>query len=396
MKKIVLFLLGASLLLNAALGVLVLAGSAAAPPTTPAARPAATRATLPAIDATIWPTLQAGTLPELVRNLRQAGFPPEVVRAVAAGRIEEIFAARMKALFPGSDQLPFWKNLPSDPAFLAASAKLNRERQVALREALGPDADPGDPMRDLLQGRRVDGLPPDKATEIRRILGEFDDKRSEIYATGTSSIDREKIVALDRTQREAIARVLTAPELEEFDLRNSNTARSLRTDLFAFNPTEEEFRTLFRLRQPFDEKFSFSSGMPSPEVMRERNDAQRLLNEQIKAAFGAERYAEYERTTSYDYRQTSQLVARLELPADTTRRLWDVQQAFQQRRAELYRGVSTAEDRAALNARLATLQTEALAQVTPLLGSTRAVEAYRQYGGMWITNLVPRPPPPRN
>ena len=33
-----------------------------------------------------------------------------------------------------------------------------------------------------------------------------------------------------------------------------------------------------------------------------------------EVALGADRFAEYERATDYNYRQTSQLVARLELP----------------------------------------------------------------------------------
>jgi len=394
MKKLVLFLLGTSLLLNLALAALYLAGSGAGSATPPVA-PAASESKRPAplaIGEHIWPSLQADALPELVSNLRAAGFPPDMVRAIAAARLEEIFNARMKALFPSFDQMPFWKNQPNnDPALMAAAIKLSRERQLALREALGADGMADDPVRQMLQGRRMDHLPPDKAAEVLRVITEFDDKRSELYATGASLIDREKITALDKAQHDAIARLLTPQELEDFDLRNSNTARQLRNDLTAFNPTEAEFRALFRLRQPFDEQFNYNyTGMPSQELMRQRSDAQRLLNEQIKAALGAERGADYERTTDYNYRQTSQLVTRLQLPPETTNQVWAVQKDLQQRAMDLMRDRSLVGE--ARTQQLTALQQEATNKLTPLLGGARGMEAYRQYGGSWMQMLQPRPP----
>jgi hypothetical protein len=230
---------------------------------------------------------------------------------------------------------------------------------------------------------------------IRRLFRDYDDKRSEIFASAVVyNIDRDKIAALEKAQHDAIARVLTPQELENFDLRNSNTARQLRYDLGAFNPTEAEFRTLFRLRQPFDEQFSnsFSGVMPpSQEAMRQRSDAQRLLNEQIKAALGPERGAEYQRTTDYNYRQTSLIVARLELPPETTNSVFAVQQDLQQRARDTMMNRSLAPD--ARTQQLAELQQEATAKLTPLLGGASGFEAYKQYGGSWMQMLQPRPPP---
>jgi hypothetical protein len=396
MKKLVFVLLGASLLFNLALATLYFAGSTPAPASRPvaAADPRFTEPARPTIDANLWPSLQADALPELVRNLRDAGFPPELVRAIAAARLEEAYGARMKALFPGADQLPFWKNQPTDPKVYTASVNLQRERQLALREALGKDSEPGDSVSDALRGRSLDGLPPDKAEDIRRLFRDYDDKRSEIFASGVVyNMDRDKIAALEKAQHDAIARVLTPQELEDFDLRNSNTARQLRYDLGAFNPTEAEFRTLFRLRQPFDEQFSnsYSGGMPSQEAMRQRSDAQRLLNEQIKAALGPERGAEYQRTTDYAYRQTSLIVARLELPPETTNSVFAVQQDLQQRARDTMMNRSLAPD--ARTQQLAELQQEATAKLTPLLGGASGFEAYKQYGGSWMQMFQPRPPP---
>ena len=42
---------------------------------------------------------------------------------------------------------------------------------------------------------------------------------------------------------------------------------------------------------------------------------------------------------------------------------------------------------------LTALQQEAITRVTPLLGNSNRLTAYKQYGGSWIDSLVPRPQP---
>lgn len=398
MRKLALTLLGVSVLLNFALAALFIAGSNSAPVrvTGIATVPVAKKPLLPAIDARIWSSLESPGLSDLVRNMRAAGFPPEIVRAIAVARLDEASAGRLRALFPRSENLPYWKTQASDPNQMAMAMKLHRERQQALREVLGPDNDPDDPFRQVTQGRRVDGLPPDKAEAIRRIFQEFDDKRTEAYSSGLYNIERDKIAALEKAQHDAIARVLTPGELEEFDLRNSNTSRMMRYELSAFNPIEAEFRALFRLRQPFDEQYNnfyTYTGLPPPDQQRQRADAQRLLNEQIKSALGPERGADYERATDSNYRQTSQLVARLELPPDTTNQIWAVQKDLQQRAMDLMRNGELAPT--VRMQQLAGLQQEAVGKLTPLLGGARGLEAYKQYGGSWMQMLQPRTGPPR-
>ena len=50
-------------------------------------------------------------------------------------------------------------------------------------------------------------------------------------------------------------------------------------------------------------------------------------------------------------------------------------------------------DRTKLGEQLKALQQEAETRLAPLLGGPRGVEAYKQYGGSWLTGMVPRTPP---
>jgi hypothetical protein len=127
----------------------------------------------------------------------------------------------------------------------------------------------------------------------------------------------------------------------------------------------------------------------TPELSRSYGEAQKAMKDQIKAALGPERAAEYERATDSNFRRTSQLVARLELPAATATSLYDLQQEFSKRRMESSRSVTSREE---FVEKQKALQAEASARVASLLGDPSRVELYKQYGGNWLQNMVPRPP----
>ena len=388
MKKLLSLVLAVSLLLNLALIWLIFGGNeppaaavATAPSIPPPTRP-------PALEVSIWPGLQTNDLPELIARLRAAGFPPHLVRAIVAAQLDENFAARRRVLDAGTENLPFWKTRPPDPRINLAFLQLEREKQTTLRQLFGPDSETDDPLSQIIQNRRVQGLPPDKVESIRSLLREFDEQRDDIYASGTYSMVREKLPALEKAQRDAIVRLLTPQELAEYDLRTSNTASSLRNELAAFNPTEAEFRAIFQLRQPFDEQFNsnFAATPPSSEQMQRREEAQKLLNEQIKAALAPDRAAEYERAIDDNYRQTSQLVARLELPPETAGQVYAVEKDVQQRLLAYYGNETLSPEQR--SQQLAALRQEVEAKLTPMLGA-QGFEAYRQYGGSWMQSLTP-------
>lgn len=392
MKPLPLVLLAGSLGLNAALVVTLLLGLAPSAPAPVAAPPAPERplaAVTPAIDAETWKGLATGALPDLVARLRREGFPPEVIRAIAGSQINQHFAARRKALDPAGDSRPFWKDQGHDVSYQVALRQLFREQRAALREVLGADAEPNDPLTDLYRNRSFTYLPAEKAVDLRQLLQEFDERRADAYSGGVN--DRTKINAVEKEQAEAIAALLTPDELREYKLRSGNTANSLRDLLSAFDPTEEEFRALFQLREPIDEKYGGSQGMlPSDAIMRERGEAERAANAQFKATLPPDRAAAFDRATDFNYRRTSQFIARLDLPPETTDRVWQAQKQFEQRRNDIYR-TATPEQRATM---LPALQREALAAVAPLIGGERNLDAYKQYGGSWLQSLVPAPRPP--
>ena len=195
--------------------------------------------------------------------------------------------------------------------------------------------------------------------------------------------------------------VLSPEELEAYDLRASPTANQLRYNLTAFDATEDEYRAIFKVQRAYDEQLrdlapTLGSGPLTPEQSRARQTIQEQLNADLKAALGDQRYADYQRAMDYNYRQTTQLVARLNLPPQTANELYAVQKEMEQRRMNFAASANgTALTREQAMDQMTALQQEATARVTSALGgNAAALEAYKQYGGSWLANLVPRPPRP--
>lgn len=402
MKPIALIGLCASLALNVGLLGLLLVGAASSSSPAPAAaavdataaKTAKSAPSAPAFDEATWSSLRSENLPEMVARLRAAGFPPELVRALMLAQLQEKYAARRKAIDPEADRRPFWSANFMDTRMMQAMRDLGKQQQKELRELLGPDAEPTDAMNNIYQGRRLDGISPDKLPEVRRILRDFDEARADVYGTGgmIGPEQQKKLAALDRDQRAALTAALSPAEAAEFELRNSDTARNLRYQLSAFNPTEEEYRTLYKLQAAYDDQFGRIYGLIPPDEQRRRSDAQRELNDQMKAVLGPVRAADYERASDYSYRQTSQLVARLELPPETTQKVYDVQKDIQTQLQSIYTSSSpmSAGER---DAKMATMLKEAETKVTAILGQ-RGFEAYKNNGGSWMQSLRPRPATP--
>jgi hypothetical protein len=386
-------LLAVSLALNALLLAFLGAGIFSPSPTTAAANgrgvptPAATAVAASTTARDAWNEVHATDLAAQVARLRAEDFPPAVIRAILTAQIREQFAARRKAIEAAEAEQPYW--LPMrDPKTQAELRALARDEQKALKELLGPDAENN--IAAALR-RIMPELSPEKIEQLAQIRERYLEQRSALYAnvSGPTLPDEyEKINALDKAMRGEFAAVLTPQELEDYNLRDSRTAVQLRNNLAAFNPTEQEFRTLFKLQSAFDEQYGQMGPGMSSDQMRARSEAQRQLNEQIKAALGGERYADYQRSTDYNFRRTTQLVARLNLPPETANELYALQQSVQQQAMDARRMATSPSER---TAQLSALATDAEAKLLAKLGPS-GLEAYQQYAGSWLNNLAPRPP----
>ncbi len=405
--KLASLLLASSLLANAVLCVVVVNRSGRDSDPAVAGKPSASlpaeKSAIATVDADhpdpeTWTGLTGGDPAATIARLRDEGFPPSLQRAILAALITERFSDRHQALANLISAQPWWRgNLygSTDGAkILAARQQLQREEKEALEQILGPDAGRSDYAR-ARQARSFGDLPGGKASELDRITSDYNELMSEVR-NGSQGIllpeDRAKLAYLDEQKRADIAKLLSPDELLEYDLRSSPSAGLLRYQLAAFGPTEEEFRTLFKLQQAFDAKFGNPEFLTA-EQRRDRNLAQADLLKQAEAVLPPDRYAELKEKTDPSYLAANAVVTRLQLPPTATAEIVAIQKDISKRADAVRSDRSlTPQQR---NSQFRALGSEAVARLTPTLGDA-GLTAYKQSGGGWIGGLLlpPTPPPP--
>jgi len=102
-----------------------------------------------------------------------------------------------------------------------------------------------------------------------------------------------------KEEAEALRRILTPEEVFQYEVRASATGYRMRWELEGFNPTEQEYLAVFKLRKPFEDAFPPEmAGSGTDAEKAKRTEAEKQVKEQIKQTLGAERYALFRRIST--------------------------------------------------------------------------------------------------
>lgn len=267
----------------------------------PASTPASTHASTHAL-----PAPEPADLAVFVNQLRFAGLPERALRALIDAEIDERFRVREAALL-GRKQLAHWWQSDPTPVPLEtrrAQLELRREKSRLRFELLGPDPETAD--ADSL-------LSPAKQMQAYAITADYRDILREIGVLPSGHRPRlllpaeaAAIKALEAQRDAELAALLTPGERAHHELRTSPALEQVRQRLHGFEGTDEELRAVFAF---------FRAQEPAN---RGRGVTDEMLGEQLKAALGEKRYAEFEHAYDFELNNLRQLVARTGLPADTT------------------------------------------------------------------------------
>ena len=313
--KILPAVLAASLLANAAAIVVYLAQSAdAAKTSASAASKIAPRVTVAASDDALRAALAKGD----AAALAAAGVPADVARDLALGRsVARIVDKSRAAQSKGATDSRWWRSRATTPAGREQQLAVKREFNDALAAAFGPDAG----GLSAADGGQLDFLSPEKRAALRRITQDYDEMMAAVSGGGIQlASDKEKLRLLKAERERDIAGLLTPEEQLAYDMRTSPTAGMVRARYGDGIETEDDFRKIYTLQKAFDDKYPLDAmnGRVTPDLMKQRNDAQRQLQDDIRVALGEDKYAALRRATDSDLRTVDSLVSRLNLPPATT------------------------------------------------------------------------------
>ena len=344
-----------------------------------------------------------GNDPEVLRDLlRAAGFSDEMVRSIVQMRIWKKYEDRFKALNPQQQpdpNKPWWKddrnqqnrwNSGMTKAQRDEQRRLQREIQDESERLLGKDAN-----QNRWQDQRLAFLPSEKRQTLQDIQQDYQELMSEIQQETQGfrlPSDAEKLRFLQEEQKRDIAALMTPDELQAYELRNSNTANQLRWKMTQYDATEQEYIAIFPLQKAFDEKYNPQSNDPYAEqpvrdqnFWKERQEAEKQLQEQIRGLIGEERYVDSIRRQDQDWQQLEAATRRLALPADTPQKLFAVRDSVATSVQQIADNPNfTAEQK---KQELASIATATRDQVRAALGEEGAQAYFKNNGMTWLKEL---------
>jgi hypothetical protein len=207
--------------------------------------------------------------------------------------------------------------------------------------------------------------------------------------------DASRIKALTDEYNAALGQFLTPAEKEQLDLTLSQTAQNMRSQLAAFNPSEQEFREIFKIRKKFDEEFQ-SSGRTSDQMGADRREAAFFDSErQIRQLLGEARYSDYRNSRDYIPNTPLRQIAEAEgIPTERATQVLALRDTAREQALRI-RMDATVND-AQREATLARIQTETRNAITGVLGE-KAATAYleKPVAKRWMDGLVPAPARPK-
>jgi len=348
-----------------------------------------------------WAAIESTNYATYIKNLRAINCPEETVRDIIITDISKLFAKRRAALRAQVQPYKFWRtgdalqtDYSSNPELQRLLADLDKQQRTLVKQLLGVDyrTEMSRYWFDENYEERMYGfLPTEKQEELKTLQSKYDDLEQQIYARSKGMLldeDQEQLRRIAKEREAELAQVLSPEQLEEYQLRNSSTANSMRAQMAGFEASEEEFRKIFRVQKVFDSEFNqafdLTDDAQSDVKARAQQDAQEALNDEIKKILGDKRYTEYQRLQEPDYKTLAQVADRFDLSRDVVDRVYGMKQEAERQKLALESNPDLTDEQrqAALNA----IAKETERSVSKEMGGV--YKSYYKTAGNWIRNLA--------
>jgi LysM repeat protein len=256
-----------------------------------------------------WSHVESPDYAIYVQNLRGIGCPEQTIRDIIIADVNALYAKR-RAIEIISPEQEWWRSEPSPEVVKLASEKLldlDNERRALLVRLLGPGWEGGDltslprPSRPgvALDGPMLGTLPNETKQAVADISARASQHLQDYLnsmKTAGKNPDPAEMARMRQQTRNELAGVLSPPQLEEYLLRYSQTANDLRAELGKlkyFNATPDEFRSIFRATDSFDQQIALLGNGNDPITDAQRNTLMQQRDTAIKQALGADRYRQF-------------------------------------------------------------------------------------------------------
>lgn len=346
-----------------------------------------------------WTQLETEDYREYIARLRSIGCPEQTIRDIVIADLDKLLAPKAQAIYGRRKDLKYWHSEEEELAndfdhrdWARQERSLDREKREVILELLGFDL-----VRERMKQRgyedyyerRLGWLPEGKRDAVRLVIDKFDELEENLEeggAEGSSSLSaaaqaqRKQLLA---ERQAALTNLLSAAELEQYELWMSPAANAVRYAFYGMDTTEEEFLAVYKLRQAFEAQWNPEEiNLNDDATLEKWNAARQELEAQIKETLGEKRFAEYRRGEDPDFHQMSAVVTRFKLPREKAADLYEIKRALVEARNQVL--ANNTLDPTTKDSTLTTMTAETEAAVKEVLGG-KAFDYYQRQGlGEWI------------
>ena len=350
-----------------------------------------------------WATIQSTNWKVFVTNLRATGCPEEVLDDIIFSEVNKSYAVRWRSM-NGDDGRKYWVSKREGWWGHTKQKQFNaleREKKELIRELLGMDADVL--LRRYLvlnydvsseSDLRLDFLTVERKQKLAEVLDKDDGQIQMVWLKqepggGLPAASQHELNVAMQQRKDDLAKMLSVPELGEYELRNSPLAKDLRRQLYGFDATEQEFRDIFKVQKTMREQFADLPYNSTDEKTNQRRVvAAEAMENKIRGALGEKRYTDYSRTKSADYQELLNFADEFELPKDTASQAYEIIKRAKDRLKLLQSDTSLSN--AARLAGVAAVQAQTDEELTKLLGE-KGLKYYKQNYGDWMSGTGKSP-----
>jgi hypothetical protein len=346
----------------------------------------------------MWETVEASSYLDYIDNLRRIGCPEETIRDIILADVNKLYKTKRREAI-GQKKFEYWKGnsmfrMGMDKENIEATSELNAERDELLKQ-LGIESSLESEASQMLNPlQQILGfLPEQKQVAVWKEMQGIQSRIAELSKDG--EVDMEMMQQAQKERDQSIKGMLSEEEYTNYLLRMSGTANLMRRQIAGFDPTEDEFLSVFKLKHAFSESYDTELGSPQDENAEQRdqrNAAQEQLNDQIRQSLGDERYADYERAQDYQFQQLHSSMKKADIGTGEAIQVYDMQKVAQDAAVQL-RGNQTLNE-AERRERLLQIRNETESAIQQVVGTEGWEKYNRPSNTQWIQNISPDQPKP--
>jgi hypothetical protein len=332
----------------------------------------------------LWELLASRDPATFAANLRAAGFQVGMVRGAVYALLRDLQTPERTKAVDSITSTTYWKNDVPPEASAAYGKEISRlwqERDRIMRSIFPEEQE----AFALKMQARFGPISEATMLKISAIEQDYSEMQSQTRARSSGSgilqmpWSGEELALLDREKLKDIAALLSPAELENYQMRGSTVGQTLQRQLDGFDPSEREYREIYRLRAIADtaSRANGPLGGMTPEGIKAREE----LETGLKTALGDTRYAEYQRGQDRSFQAALEVTRTFGLPASKATEVYDVQQQMRMRQSEIR--AATASNPADRQAQLTVLTAETNQKLAAILTPAGLEQLNKgQRGGM--------------